>query len=160
MTSARADELADEFAATNQEVIAFARSCSDEQWQTIVPGEAWPVSVVIHHIAEGHAGAREWLETMVRGDAVTTTIDEIDDRNLVHATQFADVTIDEAVALLESNGALMESLLRNLDDEDLDRTAPFGPADGRSLPVEQMAVVTAGHARGHLASAREAIASD
>jgi uncharacterized damage-inducible protein DinB len=157
MSSSRADELADNFAAANREVIAFARSCSDEQWQTIVPGEAWPVSVVIHHIAEGHHGAREWLETMTKGDAVTTTVDDIDGRNLVHATQYADVSVDEAVALLETNGALMEAVLRGLSDADLAREAPFGPADGQPLPVEQLAKVTAGHALGHLASARDAL---
>jgi DinB family protein len=158
MTRARAAELADSFVATNQEVIAFARSCSDEQWQTLVPGEDWPVSVVIHHIAEGHANARAWLETMVKGEEVTTTLDEIHGRNAEHAARSADVSIDEAVALLESNGSLMASLLRGLTDEDLVRTAPFGPADGRALPVEQMAAVTAKHAQGHLAHARDALA--
>jgi hypothetical protein len=159
MTSARAAELADGFAEANGEVIAFATQCTDEQWQTMVPGEAWPVSVVIHHIAEGHAGAREWLETMVKGEAVTTTIDEIDGRNVDHAARYAGVSVDEAVTLLQSNGAVMEALLRGLSDEDLARQAPFGPADGRSLPVEQMAAVTAQHALGHLAHARDALAS-
>jgi len=157
MTSARAAELADNYVAANQEVIAFARSCTDEQWATMVPGEAWPVSVVIHHIAEAHAGAREWLETMVNGDAVTTTMEDIDGRNGEHAIRSSDVSIDDTVALLESNGVLMEAVLRRLTDEDLARTAPFGPANGQPLPVEQLAAVTAGHALGHLAHARDAL---
>lgn len=158
MASERANELADDFAAANEEVIEFAQSRTPAQWQTEVPGESWTVGVVLHHIAEGHANGLRWLTAMVAGDAVTDTQLDIDDRNVDHAERSADVTTADTVDLLRSNGALLEDALRSLSDEDLARTAAFGPADGRALPVEQLALVTAGHARGHLQHARDALA--
>jgi hypothetical protein len=158
MPSERSAALADAFAAANAEVIAFAGSCSDAQWRTVVPGEDWPVGVVMHHIAEGHANALAWLTAMAHGDAVTDSGEDIDRRNVDHAARSDGIGIAETVALLGQNGALTEAALRRLTDEQLDRTAPFGPAGGRPFPTEQMAAVTAQHALGHLAHAREALA--
>jgi hypothetical protein len=150
-------ELADDFAAANAEIIAFARGCTAAQWQATVEGEDWPVGVVIHHIAEGHAQGLVWLTAMVRGDGVTDTSDDIDRRNLDHAGHQQDCTIEETVALLEDNGALLEAALRGLSADDLDQVAPFGPAGGRPFPAGDFAAVCAGHARGHFAHATAAI---
>jgi hypothetical protein len=38
MASERAAEIADDFVAANAEVLAFVRSCSEEQWLRTVPG--------------------------------------------------------------------------------------------------------------------------
>jgi uncharacterized damage-inducible protein DinB len=157
MASERANALADALAAANEEAIVFAESCTPEQWRTDVPGESWTVGVVLHHIAEGHANALRWLTVMAAGAPVVDTRDDIDDRNVDHAERYAAVSVADTVVLLRTNGARTEAALRNLSDEDLARTAEFGPADGRALPVEQMANVTAGHVQGHLASARHAV---
>jgi DinB family protein len=157
MPSERATELADEFAAVNAEIVTFAASCTEAQWQTMVPGEEWPVGVVLHHIAEGHAQGLRWLETMARGEAVTDTQDDIDGRNMEHARRSADIGQAETVQLLEANGALVEAALRRLDDGDLARMAPFGPAGGRSFPVGDFAAVTYQHGSGHFAHAKAAL---
>lgn len=156
-SSGAATELADDFAAANAEVIAFAASCSGEQWLTVVPGEDWAVGVVLHHVAEGHAQAVRWLRSMARGEAVTDTSDDIDSHNEEHAERCAGIAAAETVALLEEKGAQLEALLRRFTDEELEQTAPFGPAGGRPLPVSQLAAVAASHARGHLDHAREAV---
>lgn len=160
MTEAAGEQsaaLADDFAAVNAEAISFARSCTPDQWRTVVPGEDWMVGVVLHHIAEGHAQALHWLELMSHGEAVTDTGEDIDDRNSTHATRCTDVGVDETVALLEQNGARTEAALRRLSQAELDTTAPFGPAGGRPLPAGQLAEVTARHAREHLEHARAAV---
>ena len=64
----------------------------------------------------------------------------------------------ETVSLLRDNGRRTEAALRRLSDEELNTTAPFGPAEGRPFPVAQMAAVAARHAREHLDHAREALA--
>jgi hypothetical protein len=151
--------LADDFSATNAEVIAFAESCSEDQWWTVVPGEDWTVGVVLHHIAEGHAQGLRWLSTMARGEAVTDSSDDIHGRNVEHASRCSDISIADTVTLLRENGAAMEAALRQLTDEELTTMAPFGPADGRPLPVGEMAAVAARHPRGHLDHAREAAGS-
>jgi hypothetical protein len=160
MPSERAASLADALAAVNAESITFAESCTDTQWHTVVPGEGWPVGVVLHHIAEGHANGLKWLEAMASGMPVTDSGPDIDEWNVEHAARCADVGVVETVALLTQNGARVEAAIRRLTDDELDQTAPFGPAGGRALPAEQMAAVTAQHARGHLDHAREAVASD
>jgi hypothetical protein len=48
-------------------------------------------------------------------------------------------------------------MLRNLSDEELDRSAPFGPAGGRTMATEALAEVTTRHVRGHLEHALAAV---
>jgi DinB superfamily len=155
MVSERSTALADDFAAANAEVVAFATSCGEDAWVLRVPGEEWTVGVVVHHIAVGHANALRWLDGMARGDGVSDTAEGIDEANALHARRATGVTQSETVALLQENGARLEALLRSLSDEELDRAAPFGPAGGRALPTGALAAVAARHAREHLAHAQE-----
>jgi uncharacterized damage-inducible protein DinB len=159
MASERAVALADELAAANAEVMAFVHRCTDAEWKTTVPEEGWPVGVVLHHIAVGHGHGVRWLRDMASGQGVTESAEDIDRENAAHAVRMEAVGPDETLALLEQNGAQLESTLRALSDEDLARTAPFGPAGGRVMPVEALAAVGARHAREHLGHARSAVAS-
>jgi hypothetical protein len=138
-------------------VLAFVRSCSEEQWLLMVPGEGWTVGVVLHHVAEGHEQGLRWLDAMAQGDGVADTAEEIDRVNAAHAVRAARIGPAETLVLLESNGAELESALRALTDKELDRCAPFGPAGGRVLPTVDLAVVAARHAREHLAHVRGAV---
>jgi hypothetical protein len=157
MASKRGTLLADDFAAVNDEAVTFARSCTDEQWAIVVPGEEWTVGVVLHHIAEGHSNVMRWLHAMARGEAVTDTVEIIDETNVEHAGRAAAAGQEETAELLTTNGTHLETMLRNLSDVELDRTAPFGPAGGRTMPTEALAEVTARHVRGHLDHARAAV---
>ena len=158
--SERAAEIADDFAAANAEVVAFVRSCSEEQWLLTVPGEGWTVGVVLHHVAEGHQQGLRWLASMAKGDSVANTAEDIDRANSAHAVRAEGVGPAETLVLLESNGAELETALRALSDEELDRCVPFGPAGGRELPTVDLAAVTARHAREHLAHARGAMTGE
>jgi DinB superfamily len=158
MTSERSERLADDFAAANAEAVAFARSCPAAAWQAPVPGEEWTVGVVLHHIAEGHAGGLAWLEALAAGEAVTDSPADLDRRNMEHAGREGGYPAEETVALLVQNGERTEAALRRLSEEELDRTAPFGPAGGQALPTEAMAGALVGHIRGHLDHARAAAA--
>jgi hypothetical protein len=157
MPSERGAVLADDFAAANAEVIAFARSCSQVEWRTSVAGEDWPVGIVLHHIAEGHGQASRWLQAMSSGEGVPDTAEDIDRANAAHAVRAESVDPVETVALLEIRGRELEALLRRLDDEQLDRSAPFCPAGGQVFPCADLAPVTTRHAREHLAHARRAL---
>jgi len=157
MASERATALADDFASVNEDAVAFARSCGDEDWMVVVPGEGWTVGVLLHHIAEGHAHGLEWLAAMASGQPVTDTAEGIDDQNAEHARRAASVDRAETVELLVRNGTALEAALRALSDVELDTLAPFGPAGGRELPTEALAAVAARHAREHLGHARDAV---
>lgn len=152
-----ASELADDFEAANTEVVDFAESCTPDQWRTKVAGEEWPVCVLVHHVAEGHALVSGWIDSVRRNGAVEGTAGAIDELNALHATKYATVTVAEAVGLLRSNGAKASETLRSLSAEELASSAPFGPADGRPMPLEGIAAAAAAHARRHMASAMAAI---
>ena len=160
MGSERSEALAADFVRANDRALAFARSCTDEQWGRNVPGEGWTVGVVLHHIAEGHAHGVRWLSDMASGRGVAETADEIDRDNAAHAARARSVEQDETVALLQTNGARLEQTLRGLSDEDLDRSAPFGPAGGRLFPTGELAAVPARHTLEHLSHAMGAVASE
>ena len=157
MGSERAAALAEDFAAANADALSFARSCRAEEWAVTVPGEGWSVGVVLHHIAESHADGVRWLRGMACGAGVAESAEDIDRANVAHAVRAEAVGPDQTVALLEANGALMEATLRGLGDEELARRAPFGPAGGRELATEDLAVVPARHTREHLAHAVGAV---
>ena len=116
------------------------------------------MGVVLHHVAEGHVHGLEWLAQMARGDGVAETAADIDRANAAHAARAETARPAETVDLLEANGARLEALLRSLRDGDLDRRAPFGPADGRMVSTMDLAAVAARHTREHLAHARAAVA--
>jgi DinB family protein len=160
MANERAAALADEFGAANGEAVAFARTCSADAWRLPVPGEEWTVGVVLHHIAESYGTSARWLAGMARGEGVPETAEAIDRANAVHAEQAASALPAETVALLMDGGARLEALLRALSDEELDRSAPFGPAGGRAFPTVDLAAVPARHTREHLAHARAAAAGE
>jgi hypothetical protein len=154
----RSEALASDFGRANGKALAFARSCTDEQWARTVPGEGWSVGVVLHHIAEGHAHGVRWLGEMASGRGVTDTAEEIDRDNAAHAARAGAVGQDETVALLQTNGSRLEEKLRALSDEDLDSSAPFGPAGGRSFPTGELAAVPTRHTLEHLSHAMDAVA--
>lgn len=147
MASERAAALADEFAAANEDAVAFSRTCSKEDWSVVVPGEEWTVGVVLHHVAEAHAQGLRWISSMACGDGVPATAEEIDRVNAAHAARASEATPGETVALLEEEGARLEAALRGLTDAELDRPAPFGPAGGRVFPTADLAAVMARHVR-------------
>lgn len=126
----------------------------------MVPGEGWTVGVVLHHIAEGHAQGVRWLGEMASGRGVTDSAEAIDQENAAHAVRAAATGRDETVTLLGVNGARLEEVLRGLRDDELDRSASFGPAGGRAFRTEDLAVVAARHTREHLSHAQGAVAGD
>ena len=158
MGSERAAALANDFAAANEEALHFAGSCSDAEWARHVPGEGWTVGVVLHHIAEVHALMLRWLCGMASGEGVPESAEDIDRANAEHAGRAESVGQVETAILLANNGALIEQVLRTLSDDDLDHTAPFGPAGGRTMAMHDLAAVPARHVRDHLDRARGAIA--
>jgi DinB superfamily len=141
----------------NEEAIAFARSCSPEQWTAVVPGENWPVCVVVHHVAKGYELVSRWIDCALVGDPIEDTADGIDADNLCHAEDFGGVGVAETVDLLRTNGAAAVAKLGRLSQSDLLKTAAFGPAGGQPFTVEQFCVAAAGHVRSHLGHARAAL---
>src|SRR5579862_9491209 len=149
----RATALADRFEQINGEVIAFAEGCDDATWQTEVPDEQRTVGVVIHHVVGAYPVVIGWVTSLAAGQPVETTMAQIDHLNARHKERFPQPDRAETIALARRNGATAAQFIRSLDDEQLDRKAPFGPGGGRPMNAAQVAeYVFIGHPTHHLAS--------
>ena len=96
--SERSRELVAQFEQTNEEIVAVVESCTPEEWQTICAEEQWPVGVTAHHVAEFHLVIKGWVETVVAGQPLTITYDEIDAINARHREEHPDPTQAETLA--------------------------------------------------------------
>jgi hypothetical protein len=123
----------------------------------VVPGECWPVCVVVHHVAEGYDLVSRWIDCALAGHPIEDTVEGIDAANLRHAHSFAGVGVAESVALLRTNGAAAIAKVGLLGESDLGKTAAFGPAGGQPVSVEGFCIVAAEHVRSHLGRARAAV---
>jgi len=150
-------DYADQLERANADAIAFAEACSDEEWGTVVPGENWPVGVVLHHVALGHGLTAGWVDCALAGTAIEGSAEEIDTANARHAEEFAGVGVAETVDLLRANGAAAVAKLRSLDATDLALTTSFGPAGGQPLSIDQYCNAAVRHPEVHLGHAKAAV---
>jgi hypothetical protein len=152
-----ASELAHDLERANTEAVDFAGACTPEQWATVVPGEHWPVAVVVHHIAVGHDLMLDWLGRLRAGEEVPGTSADVDEKNARHAAEYEEVPLDSTVELLRANGARAVAVITALAADDLECCGPFGPAGGRPMTVAQVSAVATRQVRGHLSSAKTAL---
>jgi hypothetical protein len=150
-------EAATELRSANDEVLSLVEGCSEDDWRQIVPGEGWPVAVVMHHVASGHGLVAEWIESARRGDDITTSAAEIDAANARHAEEFAEVSREATAELLRANGAALDSLIAGLTEDEMANEVGFAPAGGALFSTEQLCGAAAGHVRSHLGHVKEVL---
>ncbi len=150
-----ATDIATEFEATNQAVIAFASARSDEDWQHTCPGENWPLAGVIRHIAAGYATAQGWIHGYLESQPIPIDPEEIDRHNEARAVEFGRTSKPTALDLLTKEGEAVIRLLRGLTDQQLAITHPV--LSGRELSTAQLVKILVRHTRGHLDSAKSAV---
>jgi len=150
-------DYADELERATAEAIDFAASCTADEWSTIVPGEDWPVGVVVHHVALGYDLVVGWIDCALSGRPIEGGGEHLDADNQRHAEEYAGVGVAETIELLRSHGQAAAARLRGLGESDLATTTPFGPAGGAPFSIEQFCNAAIGHVRGHLGHARSAV---
>ncbi len=155
----RAQNLAERFAQANRELLEVAERCSDEQWRADCQGEGRSVGTLVHHVAAAHGLVMGMTQGLAEGVPLPpVTWDAIHGMNAQHAQE--NVTPDQAETLTllrRADGEIVRGI-RELSDEQLDRASPWGLADDASLTAEQLIERhMIGHARGHLATIREAV---
>jgi hypothetical protein len=149
---ARAEQIVE----ANDELVAFIETCSDQDWARMCAVEAWPVSVVAHHVAWGHEVAVGWIRTIRSGNDVPGSPELHNAGNETKAASVAGISRDEVIALAKENVDAYADLLRTLTDEDLAKSAAFGPAGGMPMSVDRLAGARR-HLDGHLGSMRAAV---
>ncbi len=150
----QAAELAEQFRAVNDEVIAFVQGCSAEQWKLRTREEDWPLAAGGMHIALSHLVITTWLHRLAAGLPMTETLDDFAVMNAYDAHKYATVAPDDVANSLHLCGSAAARFLEGLTDDEL---AAVGRLSGLGSEWPLRAVVEnvlLGHARNHLSSMR------
>jgi hypothetical protein len=156
--SQRAKDLAERLAKFNEEVIAFVKKCTDEDWRK-TSREDWPVGVVARHIGAGHfSGTIRMAEMIVKGERFPEmTMEQIDQMANEHARKHAACTKAEVLDVLQKSGDALVQFVASLDDAGLDRTS-YLPAMGTEAStlqlIENVVLTSAGE---HFAGIKKAV---
>src|SRR5215813_9745585 len=119
-----ASALADRLEQGVQALIAFASALTDAEWQTRVPHDGRSVGVVVHHVASVLPLEIQLASTVADGKPITgVTMADVDKMNAGHAVEYANVTKEAAIELLQKNGAAAAAALRALTEEQLVQAA-------------------------------------
>jgi hypothetical protein len=155
---ARAEQLARKFDDKCSEFNKVVEGLSDADWKKVTSAEKWPVGVVAHHLAEGHANIGGLIHLVAKAQPLPgLTWDIINANNAKHAKEKAGVTKAEALALLKTNGEKTSTLIRGLSDAELDRSASV-LAGMPALTAEQaIDGILINHVNEHMGSIRATI---
>jgi uncharacterized damage-inducible protein DinB len=155
--SDRARTLADDFAQANGDLIQLVEELSDAEWATRTDAEAWSVAITARHVAAAHAFIARRVKAVAESQPLPPMPPGgIDAENARDAERYANVTRDEVLALLRTNGADAAALVRALADEQLDRQFSRPNGDTMTLvALIQNALI--GHLAAHSTSMRAAV---
>jgi hypothetical protein len=157
---AKGEALAKTFEAKVEEATGVIEKLSDADWKKVTTAEKWPVGVVVHHIAQAHAGIGGLVKNVADGKAAgpaTTPMDAIHDMNAKHAKEFASCTKAETLALHKQNAATAAAILRGLSDEQLARSGNL-LVGLPTMTTEQVATgILINHIDEHLGSIRATV---
>ena len=135
----RAKALADRLERGVAALVTFANALNTAQWKTPIPKDGRTVGVVIHHVASVFPTEIHLAQILASGKPVTgVTTTDIHEANAAHARDNADVTKEDALRLLERNGAAAATVIRSLTDEQLDRAAPVSLYEDAPLTTQFM----------------------
>ena len=159
--STRANALAERLEPGARALADFARTLTDAEWNSRVPGDGRKTGVVVHHVASMYPIEIELAQTLAAGQPVVgVTWDVVHGINATHAREHDGVTLEEALELLRRNSAAAAAAIRALDDEALDRAATVSLNADAPLTcqffLEDHAVR---HSYHHLAKIRGAVAA-
>ena len=117
----RAELLAERLELGAQELAAFIRGCSEEQWGVLCPDEGRTVGVVAHHVAAAYPVEVDLVNMMASGKPIAgVSMDMVDQMNAEHAAAESDCTREDTLELLLRNSASAAEAIRSLSDEQLD----------------------------------------
>jgi DinB family protein len=148
---------ADDLEAANREIVAFLGALTEEQWQTIGAPEGWPVVAMAYHVADGYRIHMRWLDLLRREGAVPGTPADLDAENAQAVADAKDLPSDAVLSAVETAGRLIVAYVRDLDTNELTRSASHGPLGGGNVSVDFVLDITAWHVREHLRRMRSAV---
>lgn len=120
----RSDALATRLEAGAEALARLVSGLSDTEWQMPVPNDGRTIGTVVHHVAAMYPVEIELASLLASGQAIAgLTWDDVHAMNSAHAEQHANVTKEDALALLAHNSAAAAAAIRAMTDDQLDRAA-------------------------------------
>jgi DinB superfamily len=155
---ARAEQLANTFEQSCREFNVVVERLTEAEWKKITTAEKWPVGVVAHHVAEGHAGITGLLQAVAKGQSVPNfTMDMIHDMNAKHAKEHVNTTKVATLELLQTNGAKAVAAVRGLSDADLDRSGTVLTGMPPMSAAQVIEGILINHLNEHMGSIRATV---
>lgn len=125
LSTGRAAALAARLEQGARALANLAHSLTGTQWQTRLPGDGRTIGVIIHHVASVYPLEVQLAQKLAAGESITgVTMADVHVLNANHAKEFAAVTKQEALDLLQRNSAAAAAAIRALSDEELAQAAP------------------------------------
>jgi hypothetical protein len=120
----RASVLADRIEQGANALVSFAESLSDEEWQSIVPGDERSIGVLVHHVASVYPLEVQLTRGLAMGKPmVGVTWDGVAEMNAGHARDNAGASKTDTLELLRQNSKQAADAIRALNDDELDNAA-------------------------------------
>ncbi len=160
----RADRLAVGVEQANAEAIAFAESCPEAMWTAPCVDDGRTVAAVCRHVGGAYIVHARLVQAVAEGAPIPTMFTDweiIHAGNAQSATKYANADRGETVASLQRNGGNLSAAIRDLTDEQLNRTAivPIFGSDAHTTEWIIATIVT-NHPLGHLAALRATVAGE
>lgn len=117
----RSNALAARIEQGAEALATFVEGLTEAEWQTAVPNEQRPVSVLVHHVANLYSLEIDLAQQMASDKPVDgVTWDGIAQMNAQHAQDHAAVNQQETVQMLRDNSKAAADRVRAFTDEELD----------------------------------------
>jgi hypothetical protein len=157
----RANALAERLEQGARALESIAAGLTGAEWRVAIPHDGRTVGVIVHHVASMYPLEINLALALAAGKPIEgVTWDAVHAINAKHASENANVTREEAVALLRRNSADAATAIRGLSDEELDRAAAVSLNADAPLTcqffLEDHAVR---HSYHHIAKIRAALAN-
>jgi hypothetical protein len=123
--SKSAQQLSARLEAANDRVMAFVKTCSDEEWDRYSEHEGRDVKTVVRHIAGGYHVQGLILQAMLAGVWVPLTDEVVNASNARFDSHDGNFTKSEALEKLSSRASDLAAAVRDLSDADLAKTAIY-----------------------------------
>jgi len=158
-TSTRAQALAEQFEQVNAEVIAAVEASDDQDWRRPCREEDWPVGFAAWHIGDSHAAIMGLVSTLADGGPLPSlTAAMLEAINAENLAKHGGSSQQEVLDMLRRNGAAAADAIRQLSDEQLNRTTTLELFGGATMSAQELIEqVLVGHARHHLAGLQAAV---
>ncbi len=122
--SARSEALAQRLENGARQLAEFAKSVSDAEWTTPIPGDGRTVGVLVHHVANMYPIEIQLAQALGGGNAIEgVTWGAVHEINAKHAVEKKTVTKAEAIEALMTASAVAATAVRAFSDAQLDSAA-------------------------------------